>query len=104
MAIREPLQQTDVAVRAPKKVTFNIEDFPLPVERRAVARNGVGHKSGRFNPGRGSSGAPEKRASFPSQSASFFPERPSRPGATGRSSADGMYNKHILNNSAPYAD
>lgn len=88
VAIREPLQQTDVAARAPKKVTFNIEDFPLPVERRPNARNGVGHKSGRFNPGLGSSGAPEKRALLPSQSTSFFPGGPSRPGAAGRSSAD----------------
>jgi hypothetical protein len=104
VAIREPLQQTEVTARVPKKVTFNIEDFPLPVERHPGVRNRVGQNSGRFNPGRGSSGAPERRALLPSQSTSFFPDRSSRPGDAGKSSTDGTYNKHILNNLAPYAD
>ncbi|KAG1779412.1 hypothetical protein EV702DRAFT_1087975 [Suillus placidus] len=88
VASHEPLQQTDVAARGPKKVTFNIEDFPLPVERRPVARNRVGQNSGRSNPDLGSSGPPERRGELPSQSASFFPERSSRPGAAGKSSAN----------------
>ncbi|KAG1868455.1 hypothetical protein F4604DRAFT_1775623 [Suillus subluteus] len=82
VAIHEPLRQTDVAARGPKKVTFNIGDFPLPVERRLVARNRVGQNSGR---GLGSSGAQERREELPSQSASFFPERS---GATRKSSAN----------------
>lgn len=106
IAIHEPLQQNDVAARVPKKVTFNIEDFPLPVERRPVARNKVGQKSGRFAPGLGSSAASERREELPSQSTSFFPERSSRPGAARnlKSSADGTYNKHILNNLTPHVD
>lgn len=85
VAIHEPLRQTDVAARGPKKVTFNIEDFPLPVERRPVARNRAGQNSGR---GLGSSGNQERREELPSQSASFFPDRSSQPGATRKSSAD----------------
>ncbi|KAG2146272.1 hypothetical protein DEU56DRAFT_787230 [Suillus clintonianus] len=88
VASHESLQQTDVSARGPKRVTFNIEDFPLPVERRPVARTRVVQNSGRFNPSLNSSGAQERRASLPSKSASFFPERSSRPGAGGTSAAD----------------
>ncbi|KAG1795333.1 uncharacterized protein HD556DRAFT_1442179 [Suillus plorans] len=89
-AIHEPLQQNDVAARVPKKVTFNIEDFPLPVERRPVARNRAAQKSARFAPGLGSSAASERREELPSQSTSFFPERSSKLGAArnSKSSAD----------------
>ncbi|KAG2063903.1 hypothetical protein BDR04DRAFT_1110967 [Suillus decipiens] len=86
-AIHEPLHQTEVVARGSKKVTFNIEDFPLPVERRPVARNKVGQNSGRSNLGPGSSGAQERREELPSRSSSFFPERSSRHGAAGKSSA-----------------
>ncbi|KAG2137395.1 uncharacterized protein EDB93DRAFT_1167305 [Suillus bovinus] len=86
--INNPLQQNDVAVRGPKKVTFSIEDFPLPVERRPVARNRVGQNLGRSTPGHGSSGTSERREELPSQSVSFFPERSSRVGAPRKSSTD----------------
>ncbi|KAG0707919.1 hypothetical protein DFH29DRAFT_994550 [Suillus ampliporus] len=81
----EPLQQADVAARGPKRVTFNIADFPLPMERRPIARNRVAQNSERLNPGFASSGTRERGGSFPSKSASFFPERS---GAGGQSTAN----------------
>lgn len=67
--------ESHVAPRGPRKVTFNVADFPLPLERRPTARNRVGQNAGRLNPGFASSRAREKRASFPSNSASFFTGR-----------------------------
>ncbi|KAG1741498.1 uncharacterized protein EDB91DRAFT_1130770 [Suillus paluster] len=87
IASHEPQQQTDK-----KRVTFDLADdladFPLPIERRPVARTRVAQNSGRLNPGFAPSGAREGRGSFPSESASFFPGRSSRAGSGRQSMAD----------------
>lgn len=54
---------------APRKVTFNVPDFPLPMERRPVR---VGKNTGRPNPGFVRPGDPG------SNPASLLSKRPSR--------------------------